>query len=566
MKKFLSLFTACVLILLSVSLFPCLPEIPGVTVPAAAAETAGDWDEPEGGYDPEDWRNPETPENLDLPVLPFLLVNVEGREPAINRESEWVLKLKDTWEDRDLPSRVKSVKLRLYCHDMDWKDSWCLVWKKDYEGFPETMVCGDPKVSGWYHLVATVYTDDEDEWVNITAGFTLEGPGMEQITDLLNAAAGECRVPGDEWQTAMNLYQWLLDHMTYDDTLSFSSSDAILRGTGVCDSYSRLYAMLCRAAGLEVYVINGKTNAGYHAWDAVKIDGKWYFADPTWDDHPDNDPAMDYSQPTTDENGLAYGVLDYRYFMLNTELATMNGHVTYEWLDASWLRRQEQPTESLDANYYVHTGRCAAWGIGEGDSFRTVPELVRDAFAAGETMWSSRSINNKPIFTRGFSDPPFLAGNTERILLGWALKGMSVTLPDGKEITLDTYSYKMPDESGWVVNVFPEGHRETDEPLRVEIPAGTKRIEAGAYENDPHCGEVICPPGLESIESRAFANCRALWSVHIPSDVKSIAEDAFEGSPEFCIWTESRDSVPARFAEEHNIPLFIYEEMEGSNG
>ena len=67
-------------------------------------------------------------------------------------------------------------------------------------------------------------------------------------------------------------------------------------------------------------------------------------------------------------------------------------------------------------------------------------------------------------------------------------------------------------------------------------------------------------------ESRAFANCRALWSVHIPSDVKFIAEDAFEGSPEFCIWTESRDSVPARFAEEHNIVLFIYEEMEGSNG
>ena len=542
MKRFTALFTALALAMLSFIFLPCLTGIP-----AAAAED---------GF-----------EDLDLPALPYRLVNVPGQEPGIDRESKWVLQLKENWKDQTLPSRVKSVDLRLYCHDMDWTDSWCLVWFKKYEGFPEILECVGPKLAGRYHLSASVTYENEDDNVMITAAFTLEGPGMEQITGLLNDAAAKCRVEGDEWQTAMNLYQWLLDRLTYDDTHSFYSSDAILRGTGVCDSYSRLYAMLCRAAGLEVYVINGETTGDRHAWDAVKIDGKWYFADPTWDDHPASDPAMDNSlQPAADANGLAGGVMDYRYFMLNKELATLCSHLTYEWLDASWLRCAEQPAESLDANYYVHTGRCAAWGIGEGDSFRTISELARDAFAAGEPLWSSRGTFDKPIHTRGFQDPPFLLGGMEKILLAWALKGMTVTLPDGKEITLDTYTYDAPDKSGTVLNIFPEGQRETDEPLRVEIPAGTKRIEAGAYETDPHCGEVVCPEGLESIESRAFANCRVLWCVHIPSSVTSIAEDAFAGSPEFCIWTESRDSVAARYAEEHDLALFIYEEEKDSNG
>ena len=64
----------------------------------------------------------------------------------------------------------------------------------------------------------------------------------------------------------------------------------------------------------------------------------------------------------------------------------------------------------------------------------------------------------------------------------------------------------------------------------------------------------------------AFANCRALWTVHIPSSVQFIAEDAFEGCPNFSFWTESHDTYAARFADEHDIVYFVYSEMEDSNG
>jgi len=77
---------------------------------------------------------------------------------------------------------------------------------------------------------------------------------------------------------------------------------------------------------------------------------------------------------------------------------------------------------------------------------------------------------------------------------------------------------------------------------------------------------VICPVGLESIGSRAFAKCKRLWTIRIPSTVQTIAEDAFADCGEFSIFTEHRDSEAARYAERHGITLFVDDEEEGSNG
>jgi len=63
-------------------------------------------------------------------------------------------------------------------------------------------------------------------------------------------------------------------------------------GRGVCADYSRLYQALGHAAGLEVEYISGhardfnkpyrKALGGSHAWNAVKLEGKWHLVDATW--------------------------------------------------------------------------------------------------------------------------------------------------------------------------------------------------------------------------------------------------------------------------------------------
>ncbi len=43
------------------------------------------------------------------------------------------------------------------------------------------------------------------------------------------------------------------------------------------------------------------------------------------------------------------------------------------------------------------------------------------------------------------------------------------------------------------------------------------------------------PEGCLSIGDRAFANCKNLVYIHLPSTLNSIAENAFDGSSHVCI-------------------------------
>ncbi len=213
-----------------------------VPVKAALADEEDDEDEPG------DWEDPDDPYSVDWENIPFRLVNTPGKEPGIDRESEWSLVLKPEWEDQTLPDRVQKMFLRLDAMDLNWKDNLSHVWKKEYQGLPDKMTCTGLKVAGYYLLTAVVYYSD-DTAQDIVTPFTVQGPGKELIMNVIRQAAEECKT-SDEWQTALRLYNWLLNHLTYDETLSYYSAEAILRGTGVCDSYARLYLLLCRAAGL----------------------------------------------------------------------------------------------------------------------------------------------------------------------------------------------------------------------------------------------------------------------------------------------------------------------------
>jgi transglutaminase/protease-like cytokinesis protein 3 len=58
---------------------------------------------------------------------------------------------------------------------------------------------------------------------------------------------------------------------------------------GVCEDYSRLYKKMCDAIGLECEVVTGtakmlsqNTKGMNHAWNVVKIGGKWQLLDATW--------------------------------------------------------------------------------------------------------------------------------------------------------------------------------------------------------------------------------------------------------------------------------------------
>jgi hypothetical protein len=72
-----------------------------------------------------------------------------------------------------------------------------------------------------------------------------------------------------------------------------SANEALKKRKAVCAGYSHLFQALGRAAGLDVEVVDGyargygftagvESGRANHAWNVVKIDGKWQLVDVTW--------------------------------------------------------------------------------------------------------------------------------------------------------------------------------------------------------------------------------------------------------------------------------------------
>jgi hypothetical protein len=99
--------------------------------------------------------------------------------------------------------------------------------------------------------------------------------------------------------TALN--NWLIDNAEYDYTAyenhmstggtegfeeSYNAIGVLLRGTGVCSSYSAAYSLLANEAGVETVEVTGVISDGMalHAWNKSNVDGTWKAVDVTWND------------------------------------------------------------------------------------------------------------------------------------------------------------------------------------------------------------------------------------------------------------------------------------------
>jgi hypothetical protein len=96
------------------------------------------------------------------------------------------------------------------------------------------------------------------------------------------------------------IYSWVTTNIRYDkdsaNAINLGVDQdaritvALRRRRGVCENYAAIFNDICLKSGLTSVVVNGYTKQGGfvdktgHAWCAVRVDGKWYLFDPTWDE------------------------------------------------------------------------------------------------------------------------------------------------------------------------------------------------------------------------------------------------------------------------------------------
>ena len=99
---------------------------------------------------------------------------------------------------------------------------------------------------------------------------------------------------------------------------SYTAEGLFKTGRAVCDGYAKAFQQMAESAGFEVIKVNGigvnsSGTTETHAWNQVKVDGKWYNIDVTWDD------------PVT--NGeIGFDNLRYKYFLVPDSVIA-NDHI-----------------------------------------------------------------------------------------------------------------------------------------------------------------------------------------------------------------------------------------------
>jgi len=126
------------------------------------------------------------------------------------------------------------------------------------------------------------------------------------------------------YQKVQAVHNWMIRNVKYDyyslkrgyvPSVSHTAKGALLKKVAVCDGYSRAFQMVMRKLKIPCRFVTGSSGSVGHAWNMVKLSGKWYHIDVTFDD-----PIIN----GTNTNKKPY----YTYFLKSSSVMKKTHHFT----------------------------------------------------------------------------------------------------------------------------------------------------------------------------------------------------------------------------------------------
>ena len=164
----------------------------------------------------------------------------------------------------------------------------------------------------------------------------------DKLKQELDRIAGEISAghPGmGELEKEKRIYDYIIKHVTYDyatlektafeDVMRlgkgfeiYSIVGALLHKHAVCQGIAGMFKLLCDRFGIPAIVLTGQTEGGRHAWNMVRIGGRFYQVDCTWCLHGD------WQKRAT--------VQRYRYFNIPDSLMGLDHRSELPYMPRCW--------------------------------------------------------------------------------------------------------------------------------------------------------------------------------------------------------------------------------------
>ena len=174
-----------------------------------------------------------------------------NKEVAVQTTEDFTDKFNESWFSRDFSEDVKGfTKLG--------KDISLFV-KEVSEGLFETKII--------------LSTNNSEEYENQV---------LEKIDKTVEHIKSKYN-PVTDYEKVVAVNEFLAEKMTYGQKIK--DHEFILDGDSVCEDYANNVSVLLSGLGVQTRYVTGEADNGYaaggHAWNAVQLDGEWYYTDAT---------------------------------------------------------------------------------------------------------------------------------------------------------------------------------------------------------------------------------------------------------------------------------------------
>lgn len=132
----------------------------------------------------------------------------------------------------------------------------------------------------------TLFTDDgtEDMYYEFTPRYRTSVEQEDELEEYCNQLYADLGLEDkSEYEQVKAIHDYLVKTITYvksGDKMQYTAYAALIDKKCVCQGYATAFYRLCRMCSIDVVCVRSKD----HIWNIVKVDGKYYYIDCTYDD------------------------------------------------------------------------------------------------------------------------------------------------------------------------------------------------------------------------------------------------------------------------------------------